>query len=81
MQCGKPRAPAGRSHGAPRRRWGGRFAQAEQMLARLAGERPDNLRVRLDSAAALFTLGRDDEAGELFRPLPLVLQGSCGGRS
>ena len=51
------------------------------MLARLAGEHPDNLRVRLDSAAALFTLGRDDEAGELFRPLPLVLQGSCGGRS
>ena len=51
------------------------------MLARLAGERPDNLQVRLDRAAALFTLGRDDETGELFRPLPLVSQGSCGGRS
>ena len=46
---------------------GGRLVQAEQVLARLAGERPDNLRVRLDRAAALFALGRDDEAGELFR--------------
>ena len=46
---------------------GGRYAQAEQVLARLAGERPDNLRVRLDRAAALFELGRHDEAGELFR--------------
>ena len=46
---------------------GGRFAQAEQVLARLAEERPDNLRVRLDRAAVLFVLGRDDEAGALFR--------------
>ena len=46
---------------------GGRLVQAEQVLARLAEERPDNLRVRLDRAAVLFALGRDDEAGELFR--------------
>ena len=46
---------------------GGRYAQAEQVLARLAREQPDNLRVRLDRAAALFALGRDDEAGQLFR--------------
>ena len=46
---------------------GGRLVQAEQVLARLAGEQPDNLRVRLDRASVLFALGRDDEAGELFR--------------
>ena len=46
---------------------GGRFAQAEQVLARLEREQPDNLRVRLDHAAALFVLRRDDEAGTLFR--------------
>lgn len=46
---------------------GGRLAQAEQVLARLAEERPDNLRVRLDRAAVLFALGRDDEAAALFR--------------
>ena len=46
---------------------GGRYAQAEQVLALLAEERPDNLRVRLDRAAALFELGRHDEAGALFR--------------
>ena len=46
---------------------GGRLAQAERVLARLAEERPDNLRVRLDRAAVLFALGRDDEAGALFR--------------
>lgn len=37
------------------------------MLAQLSEERPDNLRVRLDRTAVLFALGRDDEAGELFR--------------
>ena len=46
---------------------GGRFAQAERVLARIAEERPDNLRVRLDRAWALFALGRRDEAGALFR--------------
>ena len=46
---------------------GGRFAQAERVLARIAEERPDNLRVRLDRALALFALGRYDEAGALFR--------------
>ena len=46
---------------------GGRLAQAEQVLAQLAEERPANLRIRLDRAAALFALGRDDEAGEVFR--------------
>ncbi len=46
---------------------GGRHAQAERVLARLAEERPDNLRVRLDRALALFALRRDDEAGALFR--------------
>ena len=46
---------------------GGRLVQAELVLARLAEERPDNLRVRLDRAAVLFELGRHDEAGELFR--------------
>ena len=48
---------------------GGRFAQAERVLARLAEERPDNLRVRLDRAWVLFALGRRDEAGALFREL------------
>ena len=46
---------------------GGRLAQAERVLARLGEERPDNLRVRLDRAAVLFALKRDDEAGALFR--------------
>ncbi|MCY4420227.1 MAG: porin family protein [Gammaproteobacteria bacterium] len=46
---------------------GGRFSQAEQVLSRLAEEHPDNLRVRLDWALALFALGRDDEAKALFR--------------
>ena len=48
---------------------GGRLVQAELVLARLAEERPDNLRVRLDRASVLFALGRDDEAGELFRAI------------
>ena len=39
------------------------------MLARLADERPDNLRFRLDLAAVLFQLGRDEDAEELFREL------------
>ena len=46
---------------------GGRLVQTELVLARLAEEQPDNLRVRLDRAAVLFELGRHDEAGELFR--------------
>ncbi len=46
---------------------GGRFAQAERVLARIAEERPDNLRVRLDRAWALFALGRDSEARAMFR--------------
>ncbi len=48
---------------------GGRLGQAEQVLARLADEHPDNLRVRLDHAAVLFALERDDEAGTHFREI------------
>ena len=48
---------------------GGRLAQAERVLARIAEERPDNLRVRLDRALMLIALGRRDEAGALFREL------------
>lgn len=48
---------------------GGRYAQAELVLARLAEEQPDNLRVRLEWAAVLFALRRDDEAGVLFRAI------------
>ena len=46
---------------------GGRLAQAERVLARLEEEQPDNLRVRLDRAAVLFALGRDDDSEALFR--------------
>ena len=46
---------------------GGRLPQAERVLARLAREWPDNLRLRLDRAAVLFAMGRDDEADGLFR--------------
>lgn len=45
---------------------GGRHAQAEQVLARLAEERPENRRIRLDRGRALFALGWDDEAREVF---------------
>ena len=52
------------------------------MLARLADERPDNLRFRLDLAAVLFQLGRDEDAEALFRELrraPTCLQ-RCAAR-
>ena len=51
---------------------GGRLSQAEQVLARLEEEHPDNLRVRLDRGLLLFTLGRDDEASDLFREVRRV---------
>ena len=44
-----------------------RYAEAAAILGQLAGERPDIDRFRLDHAAALFALGRDDEAGAVFR--------------
>ena len=46
---------------------GGRLEQAGRVLARLSEEWPDNLRIRLDLAAVLFELGRDEEAEALFR--------------
>ena len=45
----------------------GHLAQAAQLLGPLAEERPDLHRVRLDYAAVLFDLGRDDEAAAVFR--------------
>ncbi len=43
-----------------------RFGAAEAVLRRLAEEHPDIDRFRLDHAAALYALGRDDEAGAMF---------------
>ena len=48
---------------------GGHLAQAVVVLERLAEARPDLDRVRLDHAALLFTLGRDDEADAAFREM------------
>ena len=48
---------------------GGHFTQAADFLRLLADERPELDRVRLDYAAVLFTLGRDDEADAVFRDL------------
>ena len=47
----------------------GRPAQAALILGQLAAERPELNRVRLDYAAALFTLGHDEQAETLFREL------------
>ena len=47
----------------------GHLAQAAVMLERLAEERPELDRVRLDRAALLFTLGRDNEADAIFRDI------------
>lgn len=44
-----------------------RYAEAAALLGRLADERPDLDRVQLDYGAALFALGRDEEAGDVFR--------------
>ena len=44
-----------------------RYGPAAAILGRLAEERPETHRIRLDYAAALFALGRDDEAEALFR--------------
>ena len=46
---------------------GGHLAQAAQLLGPLAEERPDLHHARLDYAAVLFDLGRDDEADAVFR--------------
>lgn len=44
-----------------------RHGAAASVLARLAEERPEVDRFQLDYAAALFALGRDDEAEAVFR--------------
>ena len=44
-----------------------RYGAAAALLARLAEERPEVDRFQLDYAAALFALGRDDEAEAVFR--------------
>lgn len=46
-----------------------RFAEAAEILARLAEEQPESDRVQLDYAAALFALGRDEEAAAIFREM------------
>ena len=46
---------------------GRHYPQAAQLLGGLAEERPGLDRVRLDYAAVLFTLRRDDEAEAVFR--------------
>ena len=48
---------------------GGHYAQAAQLLGRFAEDRPDLDLVRLEYAATLFALGRDDKAGEIFRDI------------
>ena len=48
---------------------GGHYAQAAEFLRRLAEDRPEIDRVRLDYAAVLFTLGRDDESDAVFRDI------------
>ena len=48
---------------------GRHYPQATELLGGLAEERPDLDRARLDYAAVLFTLGRDDEAGTVFRDI------------
>ena len=48
---------------------GGHYAQAAQLLGRLAEDRPDLDGVQLDYATVLFTLGRDDEADTVFRDI------------
>ena len=47
----------------------GRPAHAAVILGQLAVERPELHRVRLDYASALFTLGHDEHAGNIFREL------------
>ena len=46
-----------------------RYREAAVVLERLAEARPDLSQVRLDYAATLFTLGRDDEADAIFRDM------------
>ena len=46
-----------------------RHAEAALVLESLAESRPDLDQVRLDHAAVLFTLGRDDEANAIFRDM------------
>ena len=46
---------------------GGHLSQAAQLLGQLAADRPELDRVRLEYAAVLFALGRDDEAAAAFR--------------
>lgn len=46
---------------------GGHLPQAAQLLGQLAEDRPELDRVRLEYAAVLFALGRDDEAAAAFR--------------
>ena len=48
---------------------GGRYAEAEKLLRRLAEARPELDRVRLELAAMLFVLGRDDGADAIFREI------------
>lgn len=43
------------------------YAEAADILGKLADERPEVNRIQLDYALALFVLGRDDEAGQVFR--------------
>ena len=47
----------------------GRTAHAAVILGQLAVERPELDRVRLDYASALFTLGHDEHAENIFREL------------
>ena len=48
---------------------GGHLAQAEVFLEQLTEDRPDLDLVRLDHAALLFALRRDDEADAIFRDM------------
>ena len=48
---------------------GRHYPQAAELLRRLTKERPDLDRIRLDYAAVLFTLGRDDKSEALFREI------------
>ena len=45
------------------------YAQAAVLLGKLAEDRPELIGVRLDYAAVLFTLGRDNEADAIFRDI------------
>ena len=47
----------------------GRPREAAAILGQLASEHPELDRVQLDYAASLFAIGRDEEAGDLFRDM------------